>query len=387
MITAAHRIRLNPTSEQEQYFYRCAGVARFAWNWGLAAYNDALKRGERPNVAALKKEFNRRRNDEGFAPWVAEVQSYAYQYAFADLGMAVNRYFQFKKASRLTLPVDWHGRRDGLPFGWPRFKSRDRTPPAFGIANTCMRVDGHQLRITRCPGMVNMAELLRLEGKIMSGRVSRRGGRWYIAITVETEAEFAPAPAGSVVGIDLGVKSMAVTSDGEVFANLRHMNALQRKRARLQRELARRTHGGANWRKTRTRLQRVEAQIADRRRENLHVVTSSLATRYEIIAVENLNVSGMVRNHNLARAISDVGFYEFRRQLEYKTTWRGGRVVAVDTFFPSSRLHNLCGWKNDGLTLGDRQWTCGGCGAVVDRDLNAAANIRDEGLKLAASAD
>lgn len=387
MITIAHKIRLNPTPEQEQYLYRCAGVARFTWNWALATYNERLAKGERPNVVELKREFNRLRREEGFAPWVGEVQAHAYQYAFIDLGAAVSRYFQFKKAGRLTPPADWHGRGDGRPFGWPRFKGQARTTPAFGIANTYMRVNGHRLEFTKCPGPVNMAEQLRFEGKIMSGRVSRRGGRWYIAITVETDVEFAPAPAGSAVGVDLGVKSLAVTSDGEVFDNPRHLDALQRKRARLQRELARRMHGGANWQKTRLKLQQVEARIARRRREHLHVLTSDLATRYEIVAVENLNVSGMMQNRRLARAIGDVGFYEFRRQLEYKTAWRGGRVIAVDTFFPSSRLCNACGWRNGELALGDRRWVCAGCGRVVDRDLNAALNIRDEGLRVAHAAD
>lgn len=382
-ITIAHKIRLNPTPEQAVYFRNCAGVARFTWNWALAAYNEGFSRGERPKVAELKREFNRLRYDEGFAPWVGEVQSYAYQYAFIDLGSAVSRYFQFKKAGRLAPPAGWRGRGDGRPFGWPRFKSKARTTPAFGIANTGMRMDGHWLTFSRCPGAVNMAEPLRFDGRIMSGRVSYRGGRWYISITVQMEAGYLPAPAGCAVGIDLGVKSLAVTSEGEIFDNPRHLDALQRKRARLQRQMARRTPGGANWRKVRLALQRVEAQIANRRREHLHVVTSDLASRYEFIAVEDLNVAGMVKNHQLARAISDVGFYEFRRQLEYKTGWRGGRVVAVDSWFPSSRLCNTCGWRNGELGLGDRQWVCRGCGRIVERDLNAALNIRDEGLRLA----
>ena len=184
------------------------------------------------------------------------------------------------------------------------------------------------------------------------------------------------------MGIDLGLRTLATTSDGEVIPNPRHLASLQRKRARLQRELARRTPGGANWQRTKARLTALEATIANRRREQMHVTTSALAAKYEVIAVETLNVAGMLRNHRLAGAIGDASFFEFRRQLEYKAAWRGGRVVAVDTWFPSSRLCYACGWRNETLTLKESQWTCGGCGRLVERDLNAALNIRDEGMRL-----
>lgn len=381
-IMIAHRIRLNPTAKQERYFYQCTGVARFTWNWALAAYNEALARGERPKVAALKREFNRLRAEEGFAPWVGEVQSYAYQYAFTDLQAAISRYFQFQRDGRLKPPADWKGRGDGRPFGWPRFKSRERTMPAFGIANTGMTVDGHWLRFSRCPGRVNMAETLRFQGKIMCGRVSRHGGHWWIAITVETEQEWQPAPSGSAVGVDLGLRALATTSDGDVIPNPRHLSSLQRKRARLQRELARRTPGGANWQRTKARLTVLEATIGNRRREQMHVVTSALTARYEVVAVENLNVAGMLRNHRLAGAVGDASFFEFRRQLEYKAPRRGGRVVVVDTWFPSSRLCHHCGWRNETLSLSDSRWSCSGCGRTVHRDFNAALNIRDEGLRI-----
>lgn len=153
----SHRIRLNPTAEQAKYFNKCADVARFTWNWALGAYNMGVP------TSYLKLEFNRLREDEGFAPFVGEVQSYAYQYAFQDFLSAVNRYWSFQKAGKLRPPTGCKPRKDHKPFGWMRFKSRFKSTPSFGLANNGgMKFDGHNLVIQRCPGVVNMSEVLRL---------------------------------------------------------------------------------------------------------------------------------------------------------------------------------------------------------------------------------
>jgi len=372
----AHRIRLNPTAEQAAYFWRCAGVARFTWNWALGEYNAALARGEKPSLTALKLEFNRRRSEDRFAPWVGEVQSYAYQYAFQDLQTAISRYHERRQADKLKPPAGWKPRKDGKPFGWPRFKARDNTTPAFGLANNGgIRCTGHQAQIQRCPGPVNMAEELRFDGRILSGRVTYIAGHWYLAVAIELP-DPQPEPLPGRVGVDLGIKSLAVTSDGVIYENPKHLRGSQRKLAHLQREFSRRQKGSHNWAKTKAKITRLHARIGNQRREVLHEMTTDLVRTYGTVVVEDLNVSGMLQNHHLAQAVSDASFGEIRRQLEYKASAFGSKVVIADRWYPSSKTCNDCGQIVE-LTLAERTWTCPRCGVIHDRDLNAARNLRD----------
>lgn len=386
----AHRIRLNPTPEQEAYFWANAHVARFAWNWALAEYNNATARGEKPNVLALKKELTRKRKEEGFAPWLAEVQSYAYQYAFQDLGAAISRYFDLKRKGKLETPKDWKGRKDGKPYGWPRFKPRHKTTPAFGVANTGLKVDGHSVIFSRCPGVVNMAETLRFEGKIMSGRVTRTGGHWYMAIAVEME-DPAPLETTGAVGIDLGIKYRAVTSDGQITENLRAFADAQRKMAKLQRSADRmwKMNGKqptANWRKKQAEIAKLHKRIADLRREQAHELTTAIAQQYAVVGVEDLNIKGMVQNKKLAKAVSDAAMYQVREQLTYKVKAAGGKLVVVDRWFASTKRCSQCRETVPALSLSVRKWVCPNCGAQHDRDGNAAVNIRDEAIRIAGAA-
>lgn len=388
----AHRIRLNPTPEQEQYFWQCCGVARFTWNWALAEYNAALERGEKPNVMALKKEFNRIRKEEGFAPFVAEVQVYANQYAFQDLQAAINKYFQDAKAGRLPPSKGKKPRKDGRPHGWPRFKARDRTTPAAGFANAGTVADGHWLRLSKCPGLVNMAEPLRFDGKLMSGRLSYTGGHWYISLQVEMNDPEPTADTSSAVGIDMGVKYRAVTSDGVIYDNPKSLAANLRKLARLQRSFqrmrdaakaeGRRLSESKNYQKRKREIAKLHARIADIRREHAHEMTTELVQEYGIVGIEDLNIRGMVKNRRLSRAIADASMYQVRTQLDYKLKTSGGELVVVDRWYASSKTCNVCGEKVDALPLSIRTWACPNCGAEHDRDGNAAKNIRDEALRM-----
>lgn len=380
-VMMAHRIRLNPTPAQAAYFWRCAGVARFTWNWALGEYNDALARGEKPNVIGLSKEFNRLRHEEGFAPFVGEVQSYAKDYAFWDLQAAINRYYALREEGKLKPPAGWKQRKDGKPFGWPRFKSRDKAKPVFGLDSRKVRCSEHSVRIIRCPdGPVNMTQKLRFDGKIMSGRVSYQAGHWYLSVAVEVAHE-TPEHDGPAVGVDLGIKHLAVTSDGTVYDNPKALDRYERKMRLLQRHLSRQTKGGANWKKTKEQIARLHQRIANIRRDALHKMTTELTETYSVVAIEDLNVAGMVKNHRLARAVSDAGMFEARRQLTYKARWKGGQVVLVDRWYPSSHLCNACGHKQS-FELSVRFWICDACGSENHRDGNAALNIRDEGLRL-----
>lgn len=383
----AHVIRLNPTKDQERYFWRCAGVARYTWNWALAELNAAYDRGERPAVASLKREFNRLRKEDGFAPFVGEVQSYAYQQAFADLQKALSRYHDFRKRGLLKPPVGW-GRKDRKPFGWPLFKGRNRSTPAFYLANNGgLRLQGNQVTIQRCPGgPVNMAEPLRFAGKVMGGRVRYRAGHWYLAVQVDVPVEPAPAHTGPAVGLDVGIKALAVTSDGVIYDNPKAAARYQRKLRLLQRSLSRQTRGGSNYRKTHAKIARLHERIANIRKHALHQVSHEVTRDYGLIGLEDLNVAGMLKNDKLARSVSDASFSEMARQITYKADWRGGRVVKVSRWFPSSKTCNDCGHMMADMPLSVRWWQCPTCGAEHDRDGNAAVNIRNEAVKMAGAA-
>lgn len=380
-VSKSHKIRLNPTEDQAAYFWRAAGVARFCFNWGLAEYNKRLDTNEMVSGRMLKKEFNAIKGEE--FPWAAEVSTWAYQGAFDDLQAAFSTFFAKKKKGLLKPPTGWKPRKDGKPFGWPKFKRKFKSKPAFYQANQSLRFDDHSVRLPKV-GWVNMAETLRFEGKVMSGRVSYYANQWWLSVSVEVP--HGPAEHNDrVVGIDLGIKYLAVTSDEAIYENPKAFYRLQRKFRRLQRSFSRMEKGSSNWHKMKRKIAKLHFRVASIRNEASHQMTTELARDYGIIGVEDLNVKGMVKNKRLAKAVSDAAMFEKRRQLSYKAGWNRGTIVAVDRWFPSSKTCNQCDWLNVTLKLSDRKWTCGGCGAIIERDGNAAKNIRDETIRILSS--
>jgi putative transposase len=204
--------------------------------------------------------------------------------------------------------------------------------------------------------------------------VSEHAGYWYVSVQIEEE-QVVPHNTGPVVGIDLGIKHLATLSDGEVIPNPRHLKRRLKKLKRLQRMVSRRQKGGKNRKKAVRKLARLHRQIKNQRSNTLHQVTTKLAKTKSVLVIEDLNVSGMLKNHHLAQAIGDVGFYEFKRQLLYKARWYGSRVILADQWEPSSKRCSGCGWLDADLTLSDRTFHCEQCGLVLDRDLNAAINL------------
>ena len=365
----AHTIRLNPTPEQARRFRQAAGTARFCYNWGLRVIKDALDQGVKVPVArALRDEFKRIRAVA--YPWTFQVGKSAIEGAFVNLGQAVTNFF----ASR-------RGRRKGKRVGFPTFKSRRHGYGSFYVANDRLTVDGHTLTVSKV-GTLNMTEALRLVGKILGATIRYQAGWWWISIQVEV-AHTPPTHTGPAIGVDLGIKALAVTSEGEVVENQKHLKAALRTVKRLQRSVSRKMKGSANRQKAVLKLAKAHFRVACQRKDVLHKLTTYLVRRAALVGIEDLNVAGMRKNHCLAQAISDVGFAEFRRQLDYKAPAAGSRVVAIGRFYPSSKTCNHCGSVNPNLTLAMRKWTCPGCGTVLDRDLNAARNIRDEAVRLA----
>lgn len=365
----AHKIRLNPTSEQEVYFRKAAGTARFVYNWGLAEWkrHKAEHPGQEHGAMALKKDFNALKLEQ--FPWVYEVAKDVAEGAFTNLSAALKNYFDSK-----------NGKRKGKQVGFPKFKSKKNKRQSFRLNNDKIHIGEHNFYVPKL-GWVNMAESLRFDGKIMGAVVSRQAGRWYVAIAVEMGKPKTGEFEKPSVGMDVGIKTLVMLSNGGQYDNQVLLRSELKHLKRLSRRLSRRQVDSNRWRQAKCQLERFHERIAHRRADYLHKTTTEIASTYEVVGIEDLNVAGMLKNHCLALSLSDAAFGEIRRQLTYKSDWFGGRVVAVDTFYPSSRRCSRCGLINRELTLEDREWTCQNCGTLHDRDRNAAVNIEVEALR------
>ena len=353
----SHKIRIYPNHEQEKFLKKSCGVARFAYNWGLEEWQNQYKNGGKPNRFKLDKQFNSIKKQE--FPFVCEVSKCCSQIAFANLGKAYKNFFD-RRAK------------------YPKFKKKG-IHDSFGLDNLNFRVDGKHIKLAKMAPM-RMAEPLRFDGKIVSGTVSRAADKWYISIAVEVKKDLTLPKTGKFVGVDLGVKDIAITSDGCKFANPRWIQKSEKKLKRLQRELSRRQRASKRRERTRLRLARQHNRITNQRKDWLHKITTYLIRSYDVIALEDLNVRGMVKNHNLAKSITNVAFGEFNRQIEYKAQMYGKQIYRVDRFFPSSKTCSNCGCVQEKMPLHVREWTCPDCGAHHDRDINAATNLLQQAM-------
>ena len=384
----SHCIRLDPNPTQRAYFARAAGTARRVWNWALAEWQRQTAAGQRPDAMALKKQFNAIKYvdpawlDEDGTPWLRAIHRDAHAQPFANLSKAWSNYFK-----RL---------RSGKPAHQPRFKKKGSCRDSFYLANDKFRLEGMTAVLPKI-GRVTLHEVLRWPGKIMGASISREADHWILAVQVDVPDDVAHLrrTGDGEVGVDLGLTAAATLNTGEKVIAPRPLRAaLRRLRIRSRRHSRKlksaKTVAGIKGSipkgtqlpvsKNRTcgarALARLHARIAHVRKDFTHKLTTRLCRENQTVVIEDLNVSGMLANDRLARAISDVGFYEIRRQLEYKALRYGTKLIVADRWFPSSKLCSSCGQHNPGLTLRDRAWTCAACGAHHDRDVNAAINLQ-----------
>lgn len=359
----AHKIALAPNNVQDACLKQAAGVARFAYNWALVEWKRQYEAWSvdhslpKPNQASLRRQLNAIKRQE--FPWMLNVSKNAPQMAIMQLGRAFECFFAGRSR-------------------YPQFRRKGRDD-RFTITNDQFSVDGSRIRIPKL-GWVRMREALRFTGKIMSATISRVAGRWFVSITVRTEdlSHLPKAENQGAVGVDLGVLALATLSTGErPFRGPKAHAALLSRLRRLSRSLSRKSKGSRNREKAKTNLAKLHARIANIRSNSMHQFTTELTRRFHTIGIEDLNVKGMLRNRYLARSIADMGFGEFRRQLEYKAEMRGGNVVVADRWFPSSKLCSVCGDQVPELPLSQRAWQCPTCGSSHDRDVNAAINLRN----------
>ena len=347
-VIQAYRFAVDPTPRQRRALASHCGAARVAYNWGL-------------NFVQARLE-QRRAGEE------------AYSSGLDGLARALKNYSDSRA-----------GRRKGRPIGFPHRKRKGRCRDACRFTTGAIKVlnDRKHVQLPRI-GVLKTHESTRklarrLEqgtARILAATISRTADRWFVSFTVEVQCHL-PATNGhdTVIGVDVGVRHLATLSTGAAIPNPQALGRSLRKLRRLNRQLARRNLGSKRRRMTRRRVAWVYARAANLRRDALHKLTTALATQHGTVVVEQLNLAGLVRNRHLSRALSDAGLAELRRQLVYKTTWYGSRLVVADAFYPSSKKCSACGWVKAKLTVAERTFTCEACGLRLDRDLNAARNL------------
>ena len=380
MALEAVKVALDPSPAQERLLLSHAGAARFAFNAGLAHVKACIEAGAKPewSLYGLRRWWNSSKDtlavsDDGVI-WWHENSKEAYSSGLEALAKGLSNWSKSRR-----------GDRKGRRVGFPQFKSKDRATPRFAYTTGSFGLiqgDPKALRLPKIGRVHCMEDVAERVGdaRVLRMTVSKRAGRWYAALTVEREdREAQQAQQGGAVGVDLGVKTLATLSDGTVIENPRPLRKSERKLKRAQKALSRKTMGSKRRAKARAKVARIHAHVANQRGDAMHKATTWLASTYSDISIEDLNTAGMARNRRLAKAIMDAAFGEFRRQLEYKTAHSGAALHVVDRWFASSKTCSKCGRVKAKLSLAERVYKCDGCGLVMDRDLNAAINIKVAG--------
>ena len=369
-VNYAYKFYIKPNKQQRQLLEHHFGCNRFVWNYFLhqrqtfyqtnkedieakrikgncSYYNDANE------LVNLKKQEEYK--------WLKEVNSQTLLSTLQHLDTAYKNFF--KKQAK-----------------FPRYKKKFDNQ-SFTVPQH-IRVENGKIYFPKFSEGIRLKQHRQIEGRICNATVSKRANKYYVAIIVEKEIE--PLQHNSnAVGIDVGIKDFCILSDGTRYENIKTLKKHLKKIKYLQRQLSKSKTASKRRDKRKLKLAILHQRISNKRLDYLHKITNSITNENQVVCIEDLNVSGMMKNHKLAQAISDCGWHEFKRQLEYKCKWKGRQLVIIDRFFPSSKTCNNCGYINQELTLQVRQWECPQCNCKLDRDLNAARNILKQGLKMA----
>ena len=362
----AYKFRFYPTPEQEQILAKTFGCARFAYNYMLRQRTDAwFQRQEKVGYHETSAMLTALKKQPDFA-WLNEVSSVPVQQSLRHLQTAFGNFF---------------ARRNK----YPAFKKKDGAQSAE-YTTSAFKWDGRALRIAKMDDALNIrfSRTIPKAAKITTVTISKdRAGRFFVSMLC-TDQVHAKTPVTAKVGIDLGLTHFAILSTGEKIAAPNVFRKNEKKLARLQRRLAKKTKGSASRKKAKLKVARLHAKITDTRKDFLHKLSTRLVNENQVIAIETLAVSNMQKNHKLAKSIADASWSEFVRQLEYKSLWYGRELVGIDRWYPSSKRCSDCGHTVAKMPLNVREWTCPECGAIHDRDINAARNVLAAGLAVSA---
>lgn len=361
MMNRAFVYRIYPNAEQRALIEKTFGCCRWVYNHALDIKISAYRGGEKvPTRYQLDKMLPSWKAENA---WLLEVDAHALQQELANLEKAYANFF-----------------RSPGRVGFPKFKSKRHDRASYRTNWGISVPDDRHVKLPKL-GMVKAKISRAVLGRAISATISRTPtGKYFVSIGCADVPKKPLPDNGCAIGIDLGVKSLAVCSDGTVIENERHYGRSMRRLAREQRRLSRKRRGSKNYQKQRVKVARVHERIANSRKDHIHKATTAIVDENQVVCVEDLNAKGMMSNHKLAKSVADASFGEFVRQLEYKCEERGRTLVKVDRWFPSSKTCSACGHVMDEMPLSIREWTCPECGSHHDRDLNAARNILNKGI-------
>jgi putative transposase len=357
----AFKYRIYPDKSQKELLSKTFGCVRVIWNANVESFN-SYNKDNNPNPKIINKA-----DLIADRPWLNEISAAALQQKIRDFNETVKQFFSKTRRKKINRPC---------------FKKKSGNQ-SYRLPNQKFSIKEDKIRLEKI-GWIKMVvdRSIPNDSKMLSCTISMNCcGQYFVSILVDVTIQ-PKKKTGKSIGIDLGLKSFATLSDGIIINNIKFFREKQSEIAKVQKHLSRKVKGSNRYRKNKLRIARLHNKVANRRNHFLHNITTYLVNNYDIICIEDLNVSGMLSNHKLAKAISDTSFYQFRSMLEYKCKWYGKELSIIDRFYPSSKTCSNCGWKKDDLTLSDRVFKCKNCGIEIDRDLNAALNIERVGVDI-----